>query len=234
MPRLLLVQVRPAGSFSERHEQECIARRLPQQVEVVPFNVFDADPASDWFEGANGFDAFVMGGSGSVSVHDEEVSVWRSSSSRFFERTLAEGVPGFCICFGHQLLAQHLGADVVRDPARREAGTVDVDVVDSDPLFAKRQPRFYVHQGHSDHVVMPPAATTLLARNDSSPVQALRVNGTKTYSTQFHPDFLATEARQRYAEIFGTGDDAQVAMAKFDSERDGDTKTLLAEWWNAL
>ena len=175
-----------------------------------------------------------MGGSGSVSVHDDEVSFWRSASSRFFERALAADFPGFCICFGHQLLAQHLGAEVVQDATRREAGTVYIDVVGDDALLAGRAPRFFAHQGHSDHVVAPPKGTTLLARNDSSPVQALRVDGTRTYSTQFHPDFLATEARQRYAEIFGTGDDAQVAMAKFDPEQDKDTMTLLAEWWDSL
>jgi GMP synthase (glutamine-hydrolysing) len=203
-------------------------------VEVVPFNVFEADPAADWFDSADGCHAFVMGGSGSVSVHDEVVDTWRSASSRFFERSLTDDFPGFCICFGHQLLAQHLGAEVVRDADRREAGTVYIEVVGEDPLFDERAPRFSAHQGHSDHVVAAPDGTTLLARNESSPVQALRVDGTNTYSTQFHPDFLATEARQRYAEIFGTGDDSQVAMAKFDPERDEDTMTLLSQWWDAL
>lgn len=234
MQRILLVQVRPAGSYSERHEQECIKRRLPEQVEVVHFNVFDADPAADWFENTRGCDSFVMGGSGSVSVHDEVVSTFRSASSRFFERALTSDFPGFCICFGHQLLAQHLGADVVRDAARREAGTVYIETLGDDPLYAKRGPRFSAHQGHTDHVVAAPPGTTLLGRNESSPVQALRVDGTNVYSTQFHPDFLATEARLRYAEIFGTGDDAQVAMSKFDPARDGDTQTLLTEWWDTL
>lgn len=203
-------------------------------MELVPFNVFSAGASTTWFDSAKGCDAFVMGGSGSVSVHDDVVSEWRAASSRFFEQALKNELPGFCICFGHQLLATHLGGEVVRDPARREAGTVDIETVNMDPLFAKRAPRFSAHQGHSDHVVAAPKGTTLLARNDSSPVQALRVDGTNTYSTQFHPDFLATEARARYAEIFGTGDDAQEAMSKFDPERDGDTKTLLTEWWNAL
>lgn len=204
---------------------------------LVPFNVFGADPSSDWFEAAAGCEGFIMGGSGSVSVHDDEVSAWRSASCRFFERALSTGFPGFCICFGHQLLAHHLGAEVVADASRREAGTVYVDVAGggtNDPLFAKRSPRFSAHQGHSDHVVAPPKGTTLLAQNETSPVQALRVDGTNTYSTQFHPDFLATEARLRYAEIFGTNEDSQIAMAKFDPARDEDTQSLLAEWWKSL
>ena len=196
-------------------------------------NVF-ASAAADWFDAAGGCHAFIMGGSGSVSVHDSEVDPWRSAARAFFERALKTNLPGFCICFGHQLLAQHLGGDVVQDASRREAGTVFIDVCGEDPLFESRAPRFSAHQGHSDHVVTPPAGTTLLAKNRTSPVQALRIDGTQTYSTQFHPDFLATEARQRYAEIFGQGDDAQAAMAKFDPERDADTSSLLSEWWNTI
>ena len=43
------------------------------------------------------------------------------------------GAPTLGICFGHQLLAQALGGNVVQNPRGREIGTVDLEVVESEP-----------------------------------------------------------------------------------------------------
>ncbi len=230
MARLLLIQIREADGFSARHEQGCMRRCIPDVDWVVRSALGDALPAATWLDGVDGF---VIGGSGNLSlVEDEPNHPWVPGLRHLLDEAMTRTLPGLCICFGHQLLGLHLGADVVTDRTRGEAGTITVERVAEDALLAGPDP-FFVHTGHSDHVMAVPTGTTLLARTERSEVQALRVNGTHLYSTQFHPDLTAGEAVERYHQAFGHGPEATAAAARFDGNKDHHTEALLARWWAA-
>ena len=100
-------------------------------------------------------------------------------------RALAERLPGFGICFGHQLLAMHLGASVRTDESRMESGTVEVQGVQEDPVFARVGSRFHVHTGHTDLVESVPDGCRLLASTGRVPVQALRMDTAPWWTAQF-------------------------------------------------
>ncbi|MEM9864361.1 MAG: hypothetical protein AAF938_22365 [Myxococcota bacterium] len=227
---LRLLQVRARGSYAARHEVQCVRRCLDVRTSV--HSVFEAD-LNALVEGTTGF---IVGGSGSLSLHDEATRHFEDGLRRFLDAAFERRIPGFLICFGHQFLAHHLGAQVVTDEARKEAGTIHVSVVGrgaEDPLFGPRAPLFFAHAGHSDHVTEVPSGTELLARTPESPIQALKVHGMPVYSTQFHPDLTARDARARYIAAFGEGPVALEAAERFDASADSATSTLIAEWWES-
>jgi len=226
MTSLLLVQIRPLDGEMARHEVDCIRRRLGDiEASINVRNVFAETPDIDWLQGQ---DAMVIGGSGAFSVHDPRSEEWVTELRHVLDACLERALPSLGICFGHQLLGLHLGVEVVTDLARREVGTLAFSLTEAgakDPLFGTLGPEagsvFRATTGHTDHVTRCPADTTLLATNETSPVQALKVNGAPFYSTQFHPDLNGGEARARYLSFAaGLPPEEQLeleeVMARFD------------------
>ncbi len=181
------------------HEQNCVRTRLGgDAIELLTANVLEKPVPSELLRQV---DAVVIGGSGDFSVHHPDSSAWVSSLRNTLEEVLSLGMAGFGICFGHQLLGMHLGADVRTIAEHGELGTVSVALSDegkSDPVFGALPARFTVQTGHSDHVSKTPDQVVLLAENPTLQTQAFRVKGLSFYSTQFHPDMTAAEARFRY------------------------------------
>lgn len=231
MSVVLLVQVRAMGDRMAGHERECVARRLGSDVTLRSYNVFDHHPERSWLDG---IDALIIGGSGAFSVHDERSEGFVFPLRDLLDRCLEIGMPGFGICFGHQLLGMHLGAQVVTDESRKESGTVGYQLTEAgkaDPLFGAYGDRFHGHTGHTDRVTRVPNGTVLIAENDTVQPQVLKVRGAAFYSTQFHPDLIAEEAQDRYrAFASGLGPEAlahvQADIDSFDTDK-RDTETLL-------
>jgi len=197
--KILLVQVRASDDIMLEHEVACIERKLsPRSCTLVHHNavVTPADPA--WLDGV---DAMIIGGSGDFSVHHPRSLPWVTPLRHVLEEALKRNMPGFGVCFGHQVLGQHLGSQVITDPDASELGTVDVSLTDAgraSPLYAGFNDVIRVHSGHSDRVQTVPEGVELLAENGRCETQSFRVRGTQFYSVQFHPDMTGAEARYRY------------------------------------
>jgi len=200
------------------HEVTCMQRRLhPLTVQLRCRNVFAETPSLDWLEGAQGL---IIGGSGAFSVHDPRSRDFVGPLRGILDHCLKHRVPTFGICFGHQLLGMHLGSQVITDESRREIGTLPIELTPEgqrDLLFTDLPPagtsKFKAVLGHTDHVESLPTGATLLAETQLSPVQALHVDGTRAYSTQFHPDLSGEESRERYrAFAQAVGPKEQAAM----------------------
>lgn len=189
-----------------------------------------AEPASKaWLDGV---DAVIIGGSGAYSVHHPKSAQWVASLRRVLEAALASDLPGFGICFGHQLLGHHFGAAVQTHAERAEVGTIDVELTAagrSDPLFDAVEPRFPVHTGHSDHVDTVPDGLELLATTPTLETQAFRVRGSHFYTTQFHPDLTGAEAVARYMAIAQKKPEALPNVSRFKPGADA-SATLLARF----
>jgi GMP synthase (glutamine-hydrolysing) len=103
------------------------------------------------------------------------------------------GVPVLGICYGLQLMAHHLGGDVVPS-AKREYGPAMVSITSEDGLFRgldKQQP---VWMSHGDSIVSPPPGFKPLARTDSTPYAGLADTDRRLYGIQFHPEVIHTPA----------------------------------------
>jgi GMP synthase-like glutamine amidotransferase len=179
-PRVLLIEherVTPAGlvnDWLEAHDADVHAVAIAEVVE------HDAPQA---------YDLIVSLGS-EVSAYDDGVP-WIGGELQLLGEAVAADVPVLGICFGGQLLARALGADVfrAREPeiGWRELESMSVDLIPVRPWF----------QWHFDTFSRPPGAT-LLARNEAGP-QAF-MHG-RSLGLQFHPE-VDVEIINNWAVIY--------------------------------
>jgi GMP synthase (glutamine-hydrolysing) len=146
------------------------------------------------------FDAVVTTGSPRSVL---ERAPWMVRAGDALLEAAEQGVPVLAICFGAQLVAAALGAEVRRSPRGRELGTVACALTPegrADPLFAGLPPVVEVQATHEDEVARAPRGAVRLAANDHSAVQAFRV-GRRLWAVQFHPELppeaLSALARAR-------------------------------------
>lgn len=142
--------------------------------------------------------AVFVGGSGAYSVLDG--LPWIHRLLDFLQVVASSGVPAYASCFGFQGLALALGGRVVTDVARKEVGVFPLALTEAgaaDPLFRHLPTRFSAQLGHKDHVVELPAGVTLLVTGENVPNQALRVDGTLFWASQFHPELTRRTTLER-------------------------------------
>lgn len=199
MTHLLLLQPRNDDDAMAIHERRCIERRFAGvEVRLSTRCVVRTPAQVAWLDGIDGL---LIGGSGDYSVHHPMSQRWVNPVRAVLDAALNRGLPGFGLCFGHQLLGLHLGSQVVTDPNCEEVGTVTLPLTklgQSDPLFQGYDRQITCHTGHSDCVVDVPEGVDLLVTGSRTHCQSFRVRGTQFYSTQFHPDLSGSEARERY------------------------------------
>ena len=138
---------------------------------------------------AAGFDAVIMTGS-PLSV--TEPTDWMARAADFLLEA-AEQRPVLGVCFGHQLLAWRLGAQVVKNPLGRELGTVWIEQTRAgrgSQLFAGMPERFDAQATHEDVVLRGSAPLEVLASNPLCEVQAFAA-GPRCFGVQFHPEMDA-------------------------------------------
>jgi GMP synthase (glutamine-hydrolysing) len=113
------------------------------------------------------------------------------------------GLPVLGICYGAQLMARHLGGEVV--PAEhREYGRAEIRVVGESELFVglgggaqsgsahEGAPEHPVWMSHGDRIEKLPPGFRLLARSPSSPNAAMGDAQRRLYGLQFHPEVVHT------------------------------------------
>ncbi len=105
---------------------------------------------------------------------------------------LALGIPVLGICYGHQLLAKHLGGEV-RKGERGEYGIAHLTVTADDSLW-KGVDRSQIWMSHFDTVAAVPAGFRVTASSGVSGVAAMSDPARKLFGIQFHPEVVHTHA----------------------------------------
>jgi GMP synthase (glutamine-hydrolysing) len=141
--------------------------------------------------GPRAADAFVITGSSSSVT---ERAPWMLRAEELVRGIAQARVPLLGICFGHQMIAQALGGDVRKNPRGREIGTVRVERLLDDPVFAGLPRTFDVNATHVDAVTKLPPGAEVLARTSLDEVAAFRV-GDRVKAVQFHPEIDADVMR---------------------------------------
>jgi GMP synthase-like glutamine amidotransferase len=131
------------------------------------------------------YDAVLLTGSKADSFSDEP---WVRTLRERVGELLAQRKKLLGICFGHQLIAYCLGADVGRAPQGWGMGRMDYDWVGSTPLKAGAT-TLSLLASHQDQVRTLPAGATLLARSEFCPIAAYAV-GDQVLCLQPHPEFV--------------------------------------------
>lgn len=154
-------------------------------------------PALSWAEVA-GADAVLLGGAGEHSATERHA--FTPYLEAVLQRLLAEDRPVFGSCFGHHVLAQVTGGQVVTDPTSEELGSFDIELTTrgvQDELLIGLPARFTAQLGHHDRVVEMGPGVVELAISERCPCQMLRVAGKPAYGAQFHAEMDATDVLER-------------------------------------
>lgn len=161
-------------------------------------NVLESDPNAVQL---SEFSAVMIGGSGAYSAASDYA--WTPGLLGFVNRCIDKEMPMFGSCWGHQVIARAAGGNVIHDSEKSEMGGISVTVTAAaanDPIFSRMPNRFAANAGHHDRVDRLPPGAIELARNDSQPNQAFRIEGLPIYGTQFHGELDAQAERERLIE----------------------------------
>jgi len=160
---------------------QLIARRIRE--ERVYCEIHPPDRSVEWI-GAWAPKGIVLSG-GPSSVYDEGVP---GADPGLLEL----GVPILGICYGMQLVAHLLGAQVVR--GRREYGRAELRVDEGKGLFDgfREGESTVVWCSHGDHVDTPPPGFRVLGSTETLPVAAFAHEERGLYGVQFHPEVAHT------------------------------------------
>jgi GMP synthase (glutamine-hydrolysing) len=126
--------------------------------------------------------ALILSG-GPASVYDE-------GAPQVDPAALRSALPVLGICYGMQLLAQHLGGEVAPG-SRREYGPALISVGDPGRLFDGLPEEQPVWMSHGDHIVRLPPGFHALASSPNSPIAAFS-DGDRLLGIQFHPEVVHT------------------------------------------
>lgn len=167
-----------------------IARRVREL--GVYSEVVDPDNLEKALEGGDVGGIILSGGPGSVLDPD---------APRIDPAIVAGGsVPVMGICYGHQLLAEIFGGRV-ESGAGGEYGRARIRIVRRDAVLDGLPDEFWAWMSHRDRVVEVPAGWVVTSMSEAGVVTSM-TDGSRIYSTQFHPEVAHTEYGKLILENF--------------------------------
>jgi len=164
--------------FGSQYTQ-LIARRLRElnvYCEILPYNKFDTTDRN--------IKAVVLSGS--------PFSVLDKNALPFDLEQVVNHYPTLAICYGAQMMAHHMGGEVLKSEKREYGKAALVKVLHEDPMIKDIPDICQIWMSHGDSVEVLPDGFELVARTHDIPVAAYRSRPGKfnfpVYCLQFHPE----------------------------------------------
>lgn len=149
---------------------------------------------------------------------------WMLKTEAWLRDAVPLGAPILGICFGHQILAQALGGEVIRNPRGREIGTRVIERTADDPIFDGLPSRFEANATHLDTVGRLPHGAAVLAKSPLDDRQVIRFTPT-CYGVQFHPEIdaqiMRTYVLSRREILLQEGFEVDALLASIDEGLQG-------------
>lgn len=123
------------------------------------------------------------------------------------------------VCFGHQVMAQALGGEVIKSAKGWGAGLHRYQVVNPQP-WTNGEDRVAIPASHQDQVVAQPPGSVVVAESDFTPFAALAWIDRPAISFQFHPEFSVGYAKALIEKRYDKVNDAARALASLDAPND--------------
>ena len=166
------------------------------------------DVAGGQLPGVDDFPALVITGS-SAGVYDP--LPWIAPLKSFLVeargRTALVGV-----CFGHQVMAEAFGGQVIKSPKGWGVGLHSYDVRTARP-WMDGVGTFKAPASHQDQVVAAPPGAEVVAGSEFTPFGMLDYGSDRAISLQLHPEFEPAYARALidlgYADTLGRRDEVR-------------------------
>jgi GMP synthase (glutamine-hydrolysing) len=177
---------RPAPVLMAEHGSysAMVATLLSSGDGVMQFKNF-AVLEDDFPQAVDDCDGYVITGS-RFSVTDE--TPWMLRLEQFLRDAMAKDRPIFGICFGHQILAKALGAEVKQAEQGWQLGLKNYQVTKRPDWMADAPETFRLNAIHQDQVLTVPKGAEVIASAPQCPLAGL-VYGNKAASLQAHPEF---------------------------------------------
>ena len=140
--------------------------------------------------------------------------MYDSDQPAFNDDLLSLNLPILGLCYGHQLICQRLGGEVVPGEVR-EYGTADLRILANEGPFAGLGTEETVWMSHGDTVSRLPDGFELIGETPDCPAAAVGDPERRIYGFQFHPEFdwqLIEEAADRSDREFK---EAGITKARF-------------------
>lgn len=116
---------------------------------------------------------------------------WLEPLRQFIRRAYDARTPMLGICFGHQIMAHALGADVRKSEKGWGIGRHVYRLIDAPQSFATLAGQAAVIASHQDQVLAPPPMARPFLASDFTPNAGLIYENGAAISVQPHPEFPA-------------------------------------------
>jgi GMP synthase-like glutamine amidotransferase len=140
---------------------------------------------------ARACDAWITTGS-RASVYDD--SPWIRAAESFVRNVAEADRPFVGICFGHQLLARALGAEVKRATGGWGVGVLPMTILQREDWMAPARSVVRMQYMHADQATALPDGATLLGEAPHCPI-AMFQRGPRLLGIEAHPEFSTEYAR---------------------------------------
>ena len=203
-----------AGGYQQMFER-LLSPHIPG-LRVTRFDVQAGDTPAD----ARACDAWITTGS-RASVYDD--AEWIRAGETFVRKVADSDRPFVGICFGHQLLARTLGAEVKKAASGWGVGVLPMHVVREENWMTPARSTVRMQYMHADQVTEPPDGATLLSEAPHCPVAMFQC-GPRLLGIEAHPEFPAAYARaliENRRERIGERA-AEDALSRVDEPTDSD------------
>jgi GMP synthase-like glutamine amidotransferase len=195
---------------------DMFAQLLGPGFELQAFDV----PAGELPE-ASAHGAYLVTGS-PAGVYDP--LPWISPLMEFIRAAQSSKMVG--VCFGHQVMAQALGGEVIKSPKGWGTGLHRYKVV-RPQRWSNGEREVAIPASHQDQVVVQPPNTEIVAESSFTPFAALAWTDRPAISFQFHPEFSVGYAKALIEKRYDRVNDPDAALASLDAPNDN---ARVARW----
>jgi GMP synthase-like glutamine amidotransferase len=170
-------------------------------------------------------DGYLITGA-ATGVYDPEP--WIGETQTFLQN--AKGKAALVgVCFGHQLMAQAFGGEVIKSPKGWGVGLHRYEVLNH-RVWMDGARTITAPASHQDQVVVAPPNTTVLAASDFTPLGMLAYDDQPAISIQLHPEFEPAYAQALIELRRGSRYGAEEADAAIASLDEPDDRARLGAW----